>query len=157
MQPRMQNYQLTKEQIDDLLLRSQDCVFASQGRDGFPYAIPMNFVYYNDKIYLHGRGEGQKIDNIKLNSKVCVEVHEMLSLLYEEDNAGCDVNVEYNSVVVLGYAKIFTDMEEKRAILDLIVDKYTPEFSDIELPENTVKRTVVIEVEIKECTGKYYK
>ena len=81
----------------------------------------------------------------------------MLSLLYEEDNAGCDVNVEYNSVVVLGYAKILTDMEEKRAILDLIVNKYTPEFSDIELPENTVKRTGVIEVEIKECTGKYYK
>lgn len=157
MQPRMKKYQLTKEQVDELLMRSQDCVLATQGKDGFPYAIPMNFVYYNDKIYMHGREEGQKIDNINQNSKVCVEVHEMLGLSYDNNGTGCDVNVEYNSVVILGQAKIISDMDTKREILNLVVNEYTPQFVGKNLSDNSIKSTGVIEVEIKECTGKYYK
>lgn len=157
MQFRMKNHQLTKEQVEKLLSESQDCVLASQGKDGFPYAVPMNFVYYNDKIYMHGLGKGQKVDNIKLNSKVCVEIHQMLGLLYEDIDLACDVNVEYNSVVILGYAKLLTDLSVKREILNMIVDKYTPQFSDKDLPENMLKNTGVIEIEIKEYTGKYYK
>ena len=157
MQYRMKNYQLTKEQVDNLLLRSQDCVLATQGKDGFPYAIPMNFVYHNDKIYMHGLEKGEKIDNIKANSKVCVEIHEMLGLLYENIDVGCDVNVKYNSVVIFGYASILTNIDAKREILNLVVKKYTPQFSGKDLPENMVKNTGVIEVEIKEYTGKYYK
>ncbi len=157
MQFRMKNHQLTKEQVEDLLERSQDCVLATQGSDGFPYAIPMNFVYYNDKIYMHGLPKGQKIDNIKLNSKVCVEVHEMLGLLYEDIDVACDVNVKYNSVIILGHARLLTDAGAKREILNMVVNKYTPQFSGEVLPENMVRGAGVIEVEIKECTGKYYK
>lgn len=161
MQFRMKNHQLTKEQVEDLLERSQDCVLATQGSDGFPYAIPMNFVYYNDEIYMHGLPKGQKIDNIKLNSKVCVEVHEMLGLLYEDIDVACDVacdvNVKYNSAIILGYASLLTDIGAKREILNRVVNKYTPQFSGEVLPENMVRGTGVIKVEIKECTGKYYK
>ncbi len=157
MQFRMKNHQLTKEQVEDLLEKSQDCVLATHGSDGFPYAIPMNFLYYNDKIYMHGLAKGQKIDNIKLNSKVCVEVHKMLGLLYEDIDVACDVNVKYNSVIVLGHARLLTDIGAKREILNRIVNKYTPQFSGKVLPDNMVKCTGVIEVEIQEYTGKYYK
>ena len=157
MQFRMKNYQLTKEQITDLLERTQDCVLATQGNNGFPYAIPMNFVYYNNKIYMHGLLKGQKIDNIKLNPKVCIEVHEMLGLLYEDIDIACDVNVKYNSVIILGHAKLVTDTDYKREILNRIVNKYTPQFSGKVLPDNMVNGTGVIEVEINECTGKYYR
>ena len=157
MQFRMKNYQLTKEQITDLLERTQDCVLATQGNNGFPYAVPMNFVYYNNKIYMHGLLKGQKIDNIKLNPKVCIEVHEMLGLLYEDIDIACDVNVKYNSVIILGHAKLVTDTDSKREILNIIVSKYTPQFSEKVLPDNMVNGTGVIEVEIIECTGKYYR
>lgn len=153
----MKNYQLTKEQVDSLLLKSQDCVLATQGKDGFPYAIPMNFLYHNDKIYMHGRKKGEKIDNIKLNSKVCIVIHQMLGLLYENIDEACDVNVKYNSVVILGHASILTDTDAKREILNLIVEKYTPQFLDKDLPENMIKNTAVIEVDIKEYTSKYHK
>ena len=156
MQSRMKNHQLTKEQIKHLLEKSQECVLATQNSDGFPYALPMNFLYHNDKIYMHGLPKGQKVENIRANPKVCVEVHEMLELLYEDIDIACDVNVRYNSVVILGYAKFLTDINIKKKILSMIVHKYTPQFSEWALPDNMIKGTGVIEIEIKECTGKYY-
>ena len=157
MQQRMKNFQLTKEHIDNLFKRIQVGVLATQTPDGFPYATPVNFVYQNDKIYMHGLPKGQKIDNILQNPKVGFEIHEMIGLLYDGIDMACDTNVEYNSVIVLGYAKIIKDLEVRREVLNKIVDKYTPQFSGRILPENMVKGTTVIEVEIKECTGKYYK
>ena len=41
--------------------------------------------------------------------------------------------------------------------LNLVVHKYAPQFSCKNLPEAMVNNTGVIEVDIKECTGKYYK
>lgn len=81
----------------------------------------------------------------------------MLGLLYEDIDVACDVNVKYNSVIVLGHARLLTDIGAKREILNRIVNKYTPQFSGKVLPDNMVKCTGVIEVEIQEYTGKYYK
>ena len=157
MQSRMKNHQLTKEEVEELLERGQDCVLATHGDNGYPYAVPMNFVYFNDKIYMHGLPKGQKVDNINRNSKVCVEVHEMEELLYGDNSVACDVNVKYKSLIILGYAKVLTDFSSKVTILSKIVKKYTPHLSDQIIPDNMVNSTGVIEVEINEITGKYYK
>lgn len=157
MQFRMKNHQLTKEEIEEFLQKGQVCVLATHCSNGFPYALPMNFVYFNDKIYMHGLAKGQKIDNIKLNPKVCVEIHEMEGLLYEDNSQACDVNVKYKSTIILGHGKVLTDIDLKNKVLNEIVDKYTPQFSGQILPKNMLSSTGVIEVEIVEITGKYYK
>lgn len=157
MQNRMKNHQLTKEQIGNLLEKSQDCVLATHGKNGYPYALPMNYIFFNNKIYMHGLAKGQKIDNIQENPKVCVEIHEMIGLLDEDIEDVCDVNVEYESIVILGNAKVLKDKDSKREVLRRIVDKYTPQLSKEDLPENMINNTGVIEIEIEESTGKYYK
>ena len=55
-----------------------------------------------------------------------------------------------------GTAEIVCDTERKRAVLDAIVDKYTPQLSGIRLPDNMVKGTAVVEIRITEMTGKYW-
>lgn len=157
MQFRMKKHQLNREQINDLLKNTEIGRFATINEDGFPYVIAMHFVYTNNKIYLHGLPRGQKIDNINRCPKVCFEIDEMLSYLTDGVENACDVNTEYNSVVVHGYAKIINDSELKRDMLSKIVNKYAPQFSGKELPSAMVDGTAVIEIEIKECTGKYYK
>ena len=157
MQNRMKNHQLTKEQIENLLEKLQDCVLATHGKNGYPYALPMNYIYFNNKIYMHGLAKGQKIDNIQENPKVCVEIHEMIGLLDEDIEDVCDVNVEYESIVILGNAKVLKDKDSKREVLRQIVDKYTPQLSKEDLPEKMINNTGVIEIEIEESTGKYYK
>ena len=157
MQQRMKTHSLTKEQIGCLLLKAQVGRIATQNRSGYPYVVPVHFVYGNGRIYVHGLPKGQKLDNIANNPKVGFEIDEMLGLLEEGVEAPCDINTEFNSVIIIGKAEILTDFTKKRDVLNKLVEKYTPRLSGKELPENMVKGTAVIEIAILECTGKYYK
>ncbi|MFT3985415.1 MAG: pyridoxamine 5'-phosphate oxidase family protein [Lachnospiraceae bacterium] len=156
MQYRMKQFQLTPEQIDELLQRAECGRFGTIREDGFPYVIAMHFVYNNGNIYLHGLPKGQKIDNVNSNAKTCFEVDELLGL-QSGDQAACDTEAIYNSVVLTGTAQILQDTQYKREVLNLLVNKYTPQFTGKELPENMVKGTAVIELQVLECTGKYHK
>ncbi|ABX41674.1 pyridoxamine 5'-phosphate oxidase family protein [Lachnoclostridium phytofermentans] len=157
MQYRMRKFQLTLEQIEELLHRANTGRFATINENGYPYVIAMHFVYYNNKIYMHGLPKGQKIDNVNRNSKVCFEVDELFGLLTDNIENACDTEAEYNSVVIIGNASLLEDLEYKREVLNRLVEKYTPQFAGKELPDNMIKGTAVIEIDIVECTGKYHK
>lgn len=157
MQYRMKKFQLTPEQIDELLHRADIGRFTTVNENGYPYTIAMHFVYYNNKIYMHGLPKGQKIDNINRNSKVCFEVDELLGLLTDNIENACDTEVEYNSVVIIGKASLLADLDYKREVLNKLVEKYTPQFAGKLLPDNMIKGTAVIEIDTVECTGKYHK
>ena len=157
MQNRMKTHALTKEQIEGLLKKAQIGRIATQGPEGYPYIVPVHFVYHNGKIYIHGLPKGQKMDCIANNPKVGFEIDEMLGLLHDGVEIACDVNTEFNSVIAKGNASILNDLKYRREVLNKIVEKYTPHLSGKELPENMVKGTAVIEITIIECTGKYYK
>lgn len=152
----MKEHPLTEEQVTELLNRSQVGNIATLNEDGYPYTVPVHYIYHDEKIYIHGLPVGEKIKNIQANEKVCFDIYSMKGLIL--DDAPCDVNTEYESVIILGKAKIITnDYELKEDILIKIVEKYTPHLKEIKLPVNMVKGTGIIEITIKECTGKYYK
>jgi len=153
----MKKFQLTLEQIDGLLHRADTGRLATINENGYPYVIAMHFVYFNNKIYMHGLPKGQKIDNLKRNSKVCFEVDELFGLLTDNIENACDTEAEYNSVVIIGNASLLEDLDYKREVLNKLVEKYTPQLVGKELPDNMINGTAVIEVEIVECTGKYHK
>jgi nitroimidazol reductase NimA-like FMN-containing flavoprotein (pyridoxamine 5'-phosphate oxidase superfamily) len=156
MQYRMKHFQLTQEQIDELLQRADAGRFGTIREDGYPYVIAMHFVYHNGNIYMHGLPKGQKIDNVNNNPKACFEVDELLGLMTEGIEAACDTEAVYNSVVMTGTARIMQDYEYKREVLNKLVEKYTPQFAGIELPQKMVQGTAVIELQVEECTGKYH-
>lgn len=155
MQNRMKNHPLSNEQITDLLNRAQVGNLATIGKDGYPYVLPVHFVYCESKIYIHGLPKGMKIDNIKTNEKVGFEAYDMKGLI--KGDSACNTNTEYESVVITGTAKIIDDSSVKEKMLDKIVDKYTPKYTGQKLPENMIKGTAVLEVDIKDISGKYYR
>lgn len=157
MRHRTKNHLLTQEQIEALFKRAEVGRIATLNKDGYPYVLPMHFVYVNSKIYLHGLPKGQKIDNIKSNPKVCFEIDEMISLLYDGIEEACDVNTEFNSIIVQGNAIIVDDFDEKREALSKIVEKFTPHLMEKELPVPMINGTAVIRIDIIECVGRYYK
>ena len=72
----------TKRQLSDadakeLLLREKRGIFAVNGDDGYPFAVPVNYFYDRDagKIYFHGAKSGHKIDALKKSDKVCFTVY----------------------------------------------------------------------------------
>ncbi|WP_370574695.1 pyridoxamine 5'-phosphate oxidase family protein [Methanomethylovorans sp.] len=155
MQNRMKNHQLREEQKKELLERAPVGNIATISENGYPYVVPVHFIYHEGKIYIHGLPEGQKISNILENEKVCFQVNNMKGLILDE--GPCDINTEYESVIIIGTAAIVDDYDLKEIILGAIVAKYTPQLNGKKLPENMIKGTAIIEVTIKESTGKYYK
>ncbi|WP_214045428.1 pyridoxamine 5'-phosphate oxidase family protein [Methanomethylovorans sp.] len=155
MQDRMKHHQLQDEQIKEILLKAPVGNIATINENGYPYVVPVHFIYYGDKIYIHGLPVGQKISNILSNEKVCFQIHDMKGLIL--NSSPCEINTEYESIVMTGTAMIVEDHDLKKIILNKIVEKYTPHLNGASLSDNMVKGTGVIEVTISELTGKYYK
>jgi len=126
MQNRMKTYQLNEEEIASLLETEQVGRLATINPDGTPYITPVHYVFYNQKIYIHGLIRGQKIKNITENPNVCFEIDQYEKLILPEEKNPCDVNTQYQSVIITGTAKIVEDEKLKTEALNLIVEKYTP-------------------------------
>lgn len=156
MQNRMKTHQLSNEQIENMLSDQLVGVISTINESGYPYAVPVHFVVNEDKLYIHGLPKGQKVENIRSNSKVCFTVYDMKKLIMDELGKACDTNTEYESVVILGTAMLVEDITVKQMALDAVVCKYTPNLSNQKLPDNMIKGTCVIEIIIENCTGKYY-
>lgn len=112
------------EKIEVLLGRARVGRLATIGEDGFPYITPVNFVWWNDSIYFHSAREGEKIDNIRRNNRVCFEIDIPLSYLdvgYDENRPTCRVHQFYHCVIIRGRAQFVEDIEEKAASLNALV------------------------------------
>jgi len=156
MQNRMKTHQLEQKEIESLLTAETVGRLATVNADGTPYITPIHYIYLNRKIYIHGLIRGQKMSNITANPNVCFEIDRFEKLIFPEEKSPCDVNTQYQSVIITGTAKIVEDENLKAEALDLIVEKYTPSLSGASFG-NSIKATGVIEIEIKEVTGKYYR
>ena len=67
---RRKDRMLTKEELLDIMATAEYGVLSTVGEDGWPYGVPVNFVYNGGKIYFHAALTGQKLDNILFNNKV---------------------------------------------------------------------------------------
>jgi hypothetical protein len=126
---------------------------ATVDRRGFPVIKPVNFIYWNGKIYLHSSTKGEKISDIRRGSPVCFEVDEPVAYMAAAESA-CRSTYYYRSVIVKGNAAIVRQLGKKLEILERLMEKYQPEASYQGVTEEILKRTAVIEISIREMTGK---
>ena len=64
---------LGEEATKEILRSARRGVLAVNGDGGYPYAIPINYLYDEEvgKIYFHGTKTGHKADSINKCDKVC--------------------------------------------------------------------------------------
>lgn len=147
---RRQERQINDSETLEILDKGIYGVLASFGIEDYPYAVPLNYVYSMNKIYLHSAQEGHKLDNIYKNERVCfciVGDHEVLA-----DN----FSIRYESVIVFGRAIIVDDPKEKREALQLLLEKYSSEYLDKgkKYVESAADKAKLIRIEIDHLTGK---
>lgn len=155
MQARMKKYPLSESKVQHILESEQVGRLATVGENGCPYITPVHFVLMQGDIYIHGLSAGEKLRNIAANSLVGFEVEKMISIIHDEEKP-CGTNTEYESVIIRGSASVVEDPDVKISVLDAIVKKYTPQHMGRTYPQNALKMTGVIKLEIQSCTGKYY-
>ena len=156
MQGRMKEHPLSEEEISVLLLSQPVGNLGTISPDGFPYITPVHFVVIEAKIYIHGLCVGQKIDYLRANAKIGFEVFKMNGLIHDPE-LPCETNTDYQSVIILGTAKVISDDALKIKVLDEVVKKYTPQHAGKSYPPAMLKATGVIEITPAKTTGKYFK
>ena len=74
---RKKKNEISAEAAKQLLHTERRGVFAVNGDDGYPYAVPVNFFYDEEanRIYFHGSRAGHKIDSVRKSDKVCFTVY----------------------------------------------------------------------------------
>ena len=77
-----------KEEIGELLNRCRVGRLATLGQDGYPYITPLNYVYWQGSVYFHCARQGEKLDNIDMNDRVCFEVDLPLAYLERRNLPG---------------------------------------------------------------------
>lgn len=144
---------LNQEKMQDLLNRN---VLGRIGcTDGTHcYVVPVNYVYDGKYIICHSL-PGMKIDMMRKNPNVCVEVDEMTSF------------TNWKSVIARGVYQELTDERERYAAMKLFVDRMLrlkisetavpPEISGQRIhprsPGNI--KPVIFRIVIHEMTGRY--
>ena len=150
----------SKNKIIEFLNQESTGRIASIDKDGFPQIIPMNFVFLDDVIYMHSHIKGEKLDNIKRNSKTGFEVDRNLEFLpsyFSDPEDASLADTFYISVVIKGDAKIVEDENEKVLALNGLMKKYQPEggYQSMTSDMEVLEHTAVIKVKPKEMNGKY--
>ena len=150
----------SKDKIIQFLNEENTCRISSIDKEGFPQIIPMNFVFLNNSIYMHSHIKGEKIENIKRNSKVGFEVDKNLEFLpsyfFDPEDASL-ADTFYISVVIKGEACLVGNNEEKVLALNGLMEKYQPEgqYKPMREDMDVLDATAVIKIIPKEMNGKY--
>jgi uncharacterized protein len=140
-------------EIESIIKKSDVCrIGLADGN--IPYIVTMNFGYSGGEhklLFFHCAKEGRKLDMIRKNNYACFEMDTDHRL--EKSNQACDFSMGFNSVVGYGFISIVDDEEEKLAALRQIMAHYTDR-EDIAFRPDSVSRTVILRLEIKEMSGK---
>lgn len=140
--------ELPREEVTELLKKGEYGILSTVGADGFPYGVPVNYVYSDNRIGFHcAMDTGHKLENIKYNDKVCFTVVGNTEVLPSK------FSTKYESAVVFGTAH---EAEDKKEILELLIHKYSPQFKKegMEYISRSADNTGVYVIEIEHVTGK---
>ena len=123
--------------------------------DNEPYIVPMNYGYTMEDgkltLYLHSGLKGKKLDMIRMNPRVFIELD--CDLTPFEGVKPCQYGLSYSSIMARGTAHIVEDVEEKMAAMTSLMKTQTGR--DFSFNEKLVGMVAVIRVDVAEYTAKH--
>lgn len=131
-------------------------VLAVSGDDGYPYAVPLSYVYDREggRLWFHCAKSGHKLDAVRRCGKAsfCVIAQDLV--MPEK------YTTHFRSVIAFGRVRELTDEAEKRAAALALARKYHPGDSE-EHRQSYMERTwaslCLLELQIEHLTGKQAK
>ena len=112
---------LTQAQCQAILEQGSCGVLALSGDGGYPYAVPLSYLYHQGKLYFHCAKSGHKLDALRREPKAsfCVVAQDQVAPL--------EYTTLYRSVIVFGRLRELEDDREKRAAIEALALKYAPQ------------------------------
>lgn len=149
-QMRRKRQQLTQEESIAILQKATAGTLALLGDDGYPYAVPISYVYNEGKLYFHSALNGHKVDAIRKYDKASFCVIE------KDDVQPEKYTTFFRSVIAFGRIHIVEDEKEKLEIVRMLGNRYNPNQDDAlqKEIESGLSRLLAIRFDIEHLTGK---
>lgn len=141
--------ELPREECIEILEKQPRGFLGVLGDKEYPYSIPMNYVYHENKIFFHSALKGHLTDSIRKHEKVSFTV------INDGEKVENEWYYIFKSIICFGKIKEIDESEEKRKILTILGNKYFPseEYTENEI-NKSLNRTQVLELDIEYMSGK---
>ena len=140
----------TPQECEAVLTSGRRGILAVHGENGYPYGLPVNYLYLDGQIYFHCAQAGHKLDAVRSDDKVCFTV-----LSEPARNPGEWWNC-FTSVICFGHISEVTDKQARDRLLRQIGAKYFPEGYDIESDmAKNARNALIMEITIVHMSGKH--
>ncbi len=147
---RRNRQQLSREECERILGRCASGVLALTGDGGYPYAVPLSYVYADGAIIFHSAVQGHKVDAIKRDSRCSFCVIE------QDEIKPAEFTTYFRSVIAFGRIHILEDAPEKVQALRLLGHRYSP----IDEPglqheiDKSLDHVLLLRLDIEHLSGK---
>lgn len=165
---RRKRQQLSDEESEAILKKGTSGVLALLGDEGYPYAVPLSYVYVvsmehgvdssgithkfrQQRLIFHSAVSGHKVDAIRSCplASFCVVEQDVVS---EEH-----FTTFFRSVIAFGRIRILDDEKEKLAAIRLLAARYSPHEPQDHVDHEISKsfpHLLMFELQIEHLTGK---
>jgi uncharacterized protein len=115
---------MAQEQMLQLLDRGFAGRLATISDDGYPYCVPLLFIWADDQVFLHGTSaRGQLQTNVRREPRVCFEIDEPGDV-FDYGRFECDSGLSFQSVILFGKIRIAEDTATKQRFCERLMEKY---------------------------------
>jgi len=139
------------KEIEDIINKSYSCRIAFHDKQ-FPYIIPMNFGYKNNTFYFHTAKTGKKIELIKQNNNVAIQIDIENSLVLNVEQAE-HCTMKFQSVIAYGKASFIEEKNEKNNALNILMNQFVKDKS-YNFKNKLIDAVTIFKVVCTEFTGK---
>lgn len=147
---RRKRQQLSNEECVDILTRSTSGVLSLMGDGGYPYGVPVSYVYADGKIIIHSAVAGHKVDAVR-NNEMC-----SFCVIEQDDVRPEEFTTYFRSVITFGKITVVEDDDEKLLALQMLGRRYSPNEEEM-LPheiEKSFDHVLALRIDIEHMTGK---
>jgi uncharacterized protein len=115
---------MSDERALETLAQGYSGRLATVSQDGFPYCIPLLYLWMSGEVYLHTTSaRGHLRANIERERRVCFEIDEQEGV-FDYGRFECDSGLAYRSVCLFGRIRIVEDSEIKQRFCEALMAKY---------------------------------
>lgn len=141
----------TYDRAREILHQASYGVLCTTCDDGMPYGVPLSFVLTGYSLYFHCSVQGQKLDNIAYDTRVC------FTAVSQAESLGEKLTMNYESAMAFGTARVVRGEDERQSALKALAGKYAPDM-DAKKLEAYLKKwspdTIVVRLDVEYITGK---
>jgi nitroimidazol reductase NimA-like FMN-containing flavoprotein (pyridoxamine 5'-phosphate oxidase superfamily) len=147
---RRKRQQLSDEESIGILQKATAGTLALLGDNGYPYAVPISYVYADGRLYFHSALSGHKVDAIRNCDKAS------FCVIDKDDVQPEKYTTYFRSVIAFGRIHIIENETEKLETACQLGNRYNPNQEEAlqKEIEKGLARMIMIRFDIEHMTGK---